>query len=160
MSDVATFWTQARDSLGYTAQNEIPGAWAFGDSPAMADELLDLVLAGTKTATASALWDYEAEDEPVPEPGDLSIILDGAGAPRAVIETVEVRVRPMKEVDAAFAYDEGEDDRTLASWWDAHERFFRRYLPRIGRDFDPAMPVVLERFRLRHPRLRGPSIEW
>jgi uncharacterized protein YhfF len=34
--------------------------FAFGDSPQMADALLALVLAGTKTATCSALAAYEA----------------------------------------------------------------------------------------------------
>jgi uncharacterized protein YhfF len=32
--------------------------FAFGDSPALADELLALVLAGRKTATCAALRDY------------------------------------------------------------------------------------------------------
>ena len=46
-----------------------PAAWSFGATPEQADELLDLVLDGTKTATASALWDYDADDEPLPEAG-------------------------------------------------------------------------------------------
>lgn len=116
----------------------------------MADSLLALVLEGTKTATAGALWEYEAEEEPVPEPGQFSIVLDGAGNPRCVIETTEVRVVPMSQVDPQFAYDEGEGDRSLQWWKEAHERFFRRTLDAIGREFTPDMPVVAERFVLRY----------
>jgi uncharacterized protein YhfF len=128
----------------------VPEAWGFGDSPQMADDLLALVLDGTKTATAGALWEYQVEDEPVPKPGQLSIVLDGAGEPRCVIETTEVRVMPMSQVDPQFADDEGEGDRTLGWWREAHERFFRRTLDAIGREFTPDMPVVAERFVLRY----------
>lgn len=37
-------------------------AWAFGNTPQMADELLELVLEGKKRATASALSLYGPDD--------------------------------------------------------------------------------------------------
>lgn len=125
-----------------------PEAWNFGDNPALADELAELVLAGIKTATCSALWEYEAEGELPPQAGALSVILDGAGLPLAVIETVEVQIKPYDQVDAAFAYEEGEGDRSLAYWREAHRRFFTRTLPAIGRQFDETMPLVCEQFRV------------
>ena len=69
-----------------------------GRTPEQADALLALVLDGTKTATASALADYEATGEPLPEVGTLGILLDGAGHPRALIETTEVGVVAFGEV--------------------------------------------------------------
>jgi uncharacterized protein YhfF len=63
---------------------DLPSAWSFGATSDHADELLELVLSGTKTGTASSLWGHEATGEPVPRPGELSIILDGTGRPRAV----------------------------------------------------------------------------
>ncbi len=90
-------------------------SFAFGDSPALADELLDLVLKGLKTATCST------EDEPnTPTPGEKWIVRDGRGTPCCVIETLEVTYRRFPEVDAAFAYEEGEGDRSLAYWRSAH----------------------------------------
>jgi histidinol-phosphate aminotransferase len=115
VSRVEVFWNQARVSLGGSAPVQPPEAWTFGDSADLADELLALVLAGTKTATSSALWEYEADHEPLPQVGELSLLLDGAGVPRCVIETTEVAVVPMDQVDAAFAAAEGEGDRTLTS---------------------------------------------
>ncbi len=126
-------------------------AWYFGDSPALADELLQLVLAGIKTATASSAWEYEADDEPFPQVGDLSIILAGDETPHGIIETLEVRTVPFNQVDAQFAADEGEGDRSLAYWRDAHQRYFQRVLPAIDREFSETMPVVCERFRLIYP---------
>ncbi len=55
------------------------------------------------------------------------------------------------EVDAAFAFDEGEGDRSLDYWRGAHERFFTRTLPDIGKTFNETMPVVCERFEKVYP---------
>ena len=132
----------------------IPPAWAFGATPEQADSLLALVLDGIKTGTAGALWDYEVENEPVPEPGTLSIILDGAGHPRALIETTAVSVVPFEEVDADFAAAEGEDDRSLASWRRIHQKFFTEVADH-DRGFHLDMPVVCERFRLLYPTRRN-----
>ena len=150
-ADIQRFWDIARETRDADWPAEPPEAWAFGDSPELADELLELVLDGRKTATCDALWRYEVEQERLSEPGDLWIILDGEGSPRCVIETIEVNVRPMNEVDETFAFDEGEDDRSWSSWYAAHERYFRRTLAEIDRAFEPTMPLVLERFARRFP---------
>jgi uncharacterized protein YhfF len=113
-------------------------SFAFGDSAALADELLDLVVRGVKTATCST------EDEPnTSTPGERWIVLDGSGEAACVIETTEVSYRRYNEVDAAFAHDEGEGDRSLAYWRQAH----RRYFTRLGR-FSEGMMLMCERFRL------------
>jgi uncharacterized protein YhfF len=120
----------------------------FGDNPELADKLAALVLAGTKTATCSALWEWEAEGKAIPTVGYKSIMLSGAREPLAVLETTEVTVRAYNEVDAAFARDEGEGDLSLEYWREAHQRFFSRTLPKIGKEFGRGMPLVCERFRV------------
>jgi uncharacterized protein YhfF len=113
-------------------------SFAFGDGPELADELLDLVMKGVKTGTCST------EDEPnTSTPGERWIVLDGSGTPRCVIATTEVSYRRYNEVDAAFAYEEGEGDRSLAYWRAAH----RAYFGRQGR-FSEDMMLMCERFRL------------
>lgn len=93
-------------------------------------------------------WEFDAEGESPPEPGALTIVLDGKGQPLCIVETTEVSVRSFNEVDAQFAYEEDEGDRSLAYWRDAHRRFFTRYLSKIGREFSEEMPLVCERFRM------------
>ncbi len=149
--EIIAFWDACRARLSQekTAQIEgVPEAWGFGDGPRMADELGALVLEGRKTATCGILWEYETEGEALPQPGEFSIILDGAGHPMCLIEITEVRVVPFDQVDAQFAYEEGEDDRTLQSWRREHWNFFSRYLTEIDRQPAMDMPLVCERFRL------------
>jgi len=113
-------------------------SFAFGDGPELADALLDLVIKGVKTATCST------EDEPnTSMPGERWMVLDGRGEPRCVIESTEVSYRRYTEVDAAFAYEEGEGDRSLTYWRAAH----RRYFGRQGK-FSEDMMLMCERFRL------------
>jgi uncharacterized protein YhfF len=70
-------------------------------------------------------------------------VLDGHGAPRCVIESTEVTYRRYSEVDAKFAFDEGEGDRSLKYWREAH----REYFSRQG-SFSEDMMLMCERFRL------------
>ena len=156
-SAVEAFWELARfharlnvapSYFGPTTLEVVPPpAWSFGATPEQADELLALVLNGTKTATASAGWDYEAEGESLPQAGTLGIILDGRGHPRALIETTAVETVPFDEVDEEHAFLEGEGDRSLAHWREVHKRFFTENAGH-DRGFTPDMPVVLERFRV------------
>jgi uncharacterized protein YhfF len=145
---VQALWQRCCDATG-ADPSSLVAADQFGDSPAMADELLALVLAGTKTATAGLARDFTARGEAVPAPGEHWVVLDGRGAPRCVLRTVEVRVGPLSSVDDAFAWDEGEGDRTRASWLSGHRRFFLRQGEREGIPFDEEHDlVVFERFDL------------
>lgn len=126
-------------------------AWYFGDTPELAHELVELVLRGPKRATAGLAEANEGLPQLKPVAGGYSVVTEHDGTPRAVIRTTQLDRRPFREVDAAFAWDEGEGDRTLADWTDGHRRYFTRELAAAGRAFDERMPVDLERFELLYP---------
>ena len=95
--------------------------FAFGDGPKMADDLLAFVLAGAKTATC-----WSVRDGQLTEVGKRMVVKDGAGQPRAVLETVELFQRRFDEVDVGFALAEDEGFRTLRDWREAHQSYFTR----------------------------------
>jgi uncharacterized protein YhfF len=146
---IAAFWEEARTAAGLI-DVAVPAAWSFGDIPALADELLGLVLDGTKTATASLLWYYEEGGETMPAVGDLSIILDSGGTPRALIRTSEIEIVPFGKVTAEHAFREGEGDRTLDTWRVEHTRFWERTMPE-GQTLSPETLMVCEGLELLHP---------
>lgn len=151
---VEEFWRGRLDTLppGSPVREEAYEAGTFGDTIKLADELAALISHGTKTATCSALWEYEAEGEPLPKAGEKFVVLGGDGEPLCVIETTEVEVRPYDEVDADFAFLEGEGDRSLEHWREAHWEFFSRTLAGIGKEPAMDMPLVCERFRVVYKR--------
>ncbi|RPI88473.1 MAG: ASCH domain-containing protein [Chloroflexi bacterium] len=150
--NIHNYWEQFLASLPpdspYRTRTYVAEGW--GDGPALADELGALIVQGVKTATCSALWEWEAEGNPIPQPGLITIVLDGGGVPLCIVETVEVSVRKYNEVDADFARDEGEGDLSLQYWREAHRRYFSRVLPKIRKEFSEEIPLVCERFKLIH----------
>ena len=143
---IETFWAEFVAATGIDGPYE---AWAFGDESLgdLATELALLVRDGPKRATAGLAAEYEAENDSLPKPGDLSVILDGQGEPVCVIRTTLVETRGFGDVDEAFAWDEGEGDRTLAWWRRAHVWFFEQFDIVVDED----TPMVLERFELLWP---------
>jgi uncharacterized protein YhfF len=114
-------------------------SFSFGDTPALADELLELVLVGEKTATC---WAASEGGKGV-EIGKRWIVKDGEGRSRAIVETLELTRRRFEDVDSPFARDEGEGDRSLKYWRRAHTEYFTRQ-----GTFSRSMDLYCERFRL------------
>jgi uncharacterized protein YhfF len=112
--------------------------FAFGDSPEMADRLLGFVLSGAKTATCWSIRDGQQT-----QVGKRMVVQDGAGRPRAVIETVSLEQLAFDQVPWSFAAAEGEGDRDLEDWRAGHQAYFTR-----NGGFAPDMPLWCERFRL------------
>ncbi len=134
-------------------------AFAFGDTPALADELGRLVVEGPKRATAVLLADLEQDGDAVPAVGDRTLVLDGRGRGLCVIETVDVRVGELGSVDPAFAWDEGEGERTREDWLAVHRRFFARRCAALGLALADDLPTVFERFAVVWPRTaRRPAL--
>ena len=136
---VLEFWRSYLDSLPPDLDQEpkLSGTFSFGDSKKLADELAALVRQGIKTATCSALMGYEKDETPLPQKGDLSIVLDGSGNPVLVIETLSVVILSFNEVSEQFAFEEGEGDRSLAYWRRAPRTTFAVITSRTERSTRP-----------------------
>lgn len=129
---------------GYTVEH-------FGDSARLADELLDLVLTGRKSATAELVEDFAARGDALPSIGSHWIACDSSGAPRIIIRSVELRIGDFASCDAAFAADEGEDDLSLASWRQSHAGYWKRVCAARGAEWSEDDEIVFERFAVVWP---------
>jgi len=127
---VSRFWAVFVAATGGDGDHT---AWGFGSDPGMATELGLLVRDGPKRATASLRSAYED------------------GEPLCVIRTTLVETRRFADVDEEFAWTEGEGDRSLAYWREAHIRFFTA----SGTPPEDDTEVVLERFDLLWPLPAG-----
>ncbi|MFC3493195.1 ASCH domain-containing protein [Glycomyces rhizosphaerae] len=117
------------------------------------DQLVAAILDGAKTSTTGLVVDYEHEGEALPEVGERAVVIDSNARPVAVIETTEVRVVPLSEIDLRHVIDEGEGDRSIAEWRANHESFWHSEEMREALDdpeftVDDATLAVLQRFHL------------
>ncbi len=118
-------------------------------------ELVRLIMAGAKRATAGLLVEYELDGDTIPSPGLREAVIDADGRIAGIIETTECRTLRMADVDDQFAWDEGEGFADAAHWRSAHETYFRSYLGELREqlgdpswDLDDDTQVVCQRFRL------------
>jgi uncharacterized protein YhfF len=144
------YWAQFLESLPDTAdrpQRYVDDFW-FGMTKESAKLIAELAFNGVKTATGSVLWTFEVEGNPIPKLGDYNIVTNGVDEPVCVIQDTEITIVPFDEVDAAFAWDGGEEDRTLESWRKIYWEFIVSECQRINREPSLKTPLVCERFRV------------
>jgi uncharacterized protein YhfF len=145
---IAEFWRSFCTVAGSDKTPRFYEAFHFDDNEPSANDLAELVLSGTKRATAGLLWAFEHTDKKPPAAGALSIVTYWNGTPVCIIETQSVEVVPFEEVTAEFASTEGEGDGSLEYWRRVHWASFSRECSRLGRQPSLAMPVICERFQV------------
>jgi uncharacterized protein YhfF len=113
------------------------------DGSPLRAKLVEAVLRGEKTATSSLLSDYAPHtDDQIPGVAERFLLVGMTGEPVGVVETTELCILRMSDIDLAFAIDEGEGFTTVAEWRSDHERFW------AGVEIHDETKVVAMRFRL------------
>lgn len=134
------------------------GEFAFPGE--LRDRLVAAILAGTKTTTSFLHLELEIDGEELPTIGRREVVIDSDNRPVAVIETTEVRVLPLAQVDRQHALDEGEGYSGTEDWRRGHEEFwhgpeYREAMGRPGFTVDDDTLMVAIRFRLIKDLRRG-----
>jgi uncharacterized protein YhfF len=143
-AQIEPFWLAYQRAC--TVQVEGFSASALGRTAALADELAELVLAGVKRAHATPQRDFERDLEPLPQPGEHLVVLDGGGRPRAIVRNTHVERRRFGDIDDAFAFDAGEGDMSLRWWLTAYRQEFAERAEAEGFTADEHLVLVLEFF--------------
>jgi uncharacterized protein YhfF len=127
-------------------------ATAFGSTRTLADEHAALIREGTKRAHATLERDFEAEGDELPRAGEHVVVLDGRGTPQAIVRLSHVERRYFNEIDAEFAFECGEGDRTLAWWLTAYRQEFAERAEAQGFQVGERAVLILEYFELVWPQ--------
>jgi uncharacterized protein YhfF len=124
-----------------------PISFYFCDNEFDANECADLVVKGTKRATATSLWWYQKNNESLPRVGDQYIITDWSGNAKAVIETTKIEQVPYNKITSEFAKIEGEGDKSLEYWKKVHKDYYTREMKPFNDEFSENMIIVCEHFK-------------
>ncbi|PMO58449.1 RNA-binding protein [Vibrio breoganii] len=107
-----------------------------------------LILRGEKRASCSMEYWYSHEGEAMPAVGHLQVVTDWQGEPICIIEITSVDTCKYCDVSAEFAALEGEGDKSLEWWREAHWKFFSLECQELGITPTQEMLLVLERFEV------------
>ncbi len=108
----------------------------------------ELILRGEKRASCSMEYWYSHEAEPMPQVGHLQVVTDWHGNPVCIIEISSVSTSRYCDVTAEFAAEEGEGDKSIQWWREAHWNFFSKECAELGIEPTQEMMLVLERFKV------------
>lgn len=113
-SSVTQLWSEFLEQNPNNSQKETPLSFYFCDNKKDADECAELVIKGIKQATATSLWWFKKNNEPLPKVGDQYVVTNWDGRAKAVIEVTKIEQTPYNEITAEFAEIEGEGDKSLS----------------------------------------------
>ena len=114
----------------------------LGTEGPLREELVGLVLAGAKRATAGLMSEYVDDQEPVEHVGERLVVVDSSGAAVAVIEVTGISVVRFADVPDDFALAEGEGDLSGDDFRVSHSRYWAR----LGTPVNDDTSIVLVRF--------------
>lgn len=146
------YWQGYLGQLRAAGDQRVPNVIAsYAGSPEITDQLIDLYLAGTKTAGSGLVEDYASAGDPLPEVGDHWIALGGDGEPRCILRTDQVEIHTFKDVPERVAVAEGEGDLTLEYWRRVHSSHYSPHLREWEIDDIEESNVVTEFFAVVFP---------
>lgn len=144
---VEGLWNEFLSKNPNNKTKEILGSFYFCDNKKDANECAELVVKGIKQATATSLWWFEKNNEPLPKIGDQYIVTDWNGNAKAVIETTKIELTQYNKITAGFAETEGEGDKSLEYWKRVHQAYYTREMKPYNETFDENMIIVCEYFK-------------
>jgi len=145
-STIEKFWMEFLKLNPDNEKKQLPESFYFCDNEKDANECADLVINKIKRATATSLWWFEKNNQPLPKMGEQAIITDWNGNPKAVIETIKIKPTPYNEITPEFAEIEGEGDKSLEYWKKVHKAYYQREMEPHGEKFDENMIIICEHF--------------
>jgi uncharacterized protein YhfF len=116
----------------------------IGSPGEMRHRLNQLILDGTKRATAGLLAEYGKAQEPLESVGEILVLVDDDGEGIARMMVTRTMTTSFAEVPWEFAESEGEGDRSIEEWREGHRRFWASE----GDDVEDHTSVVLNWFQL------------
>lgn len=146
METIQHFWESFIEQHSEYQNTQIPIHYYFCDNKKDADACVELVIKGIKQATSSSLWWYKKYNEPLPKIDDLAIVTNWEGVPKVITRVTKVSKVKLGEIDEAYAFKEGEGDKSLAYWHKVHWQYYAREMEPFGEKPSEDMIIVCEEF--------------
>ncbi len=149
---IDSFWKEFQNEMPEYSGVETPPSYYFCDNEKDADECAELVSEGIKQATTHSLPGLQINEKKLPATGDMAIVTDWHGIPKAITKTIKVEIIKFKDITAEYAFIEGEGDRSLSYWQKIHWGYYTRELSDHNLKTYQDMKLVCEYFETIWPK--------
>ncbi|QED38793.1 ASCH domain-containing protein [Antarcticibacterium arcticum] len=146
MKTIEQYWKEFQAKNPCYLKEEQPHSYYYCDNKKDADECAELVVQGIKQATSTSVWWFKKFNEEFPVPGDLAVITNWEGLPKAIVKTTRVEIVKFKEITPEYAIIEGEGDKSLEYWKDVHWKYYSNEMKEHGEIPSEEMEIVCEYF--------------
>lgn len=144
--DMTEYWKEFQENNIEYKNTIQPQSFYFCDNKKDADECAELVVKKIKQATSPSVWWFEKNKEELPKCGDLAIVTDWSGNPKAIIRTTKIEIVKYKDITPEYAQLEGEGDKTLEYWKKVHWDYYTEEMNKFGEKPNEEMKIVCEYF--------------
>lgn len=144
---ISEYWKKFLDSAGLNEEEAgFSGEFSF-EPNFVGEQQLFLLLNGKKTAAFSTFESYGINMEPLPVTGELYIVENKDGEPKAVIEVTDVTVRPFGDITWELARKDGENEN-LEEWKERQKEYFEEEAAICGFDFNESSKILCQQFKV------------
>lgn len=140
------YWKEFQKNNPEYINTPQPQSFFFCDNKKDADECAELVVKKIKQATSPSAWWFKKNNESFPKIGDLAIVTNWNGEPKAIIRTKKTEVVKFKDITPKYAYTEGEGDKTLEYWKKTHWEYYTNEMKEFNESPSEDMEIVCEYF--------------
>ncbi len=140
------YWKEFQKKNNYYKNNQLPQSFFFCANKKDADECAELVVKKIKQATSPSVWWFKKNNESFPKVGELAIVTNWDGEPKAIIRTVKIEIAKFKDITKEYAYIEGEGDKSLEYWKKVHWAYYENEMKEFNELPSEDMEIVCEYF--------------
>ncbi len=112
------------------------------------NSLIELYLAGKKSAASGLVEDYQSTGDPLPKAGDYWIVLDSRENPKIILKTISTEINKFKDLPLRIAIAEGEGDLSIDYWKKVHADLYKPFLKKWGVTHLDEAHIVTEHFEM------------
>ncbi|MCD0480630.1 ASCH domain-containing protein [Chryseobacterium sp. LC2016-29] len=145
-NNMTAYWKEFQEKNVEYKNTSQPQSFYFCDNKKDANECAELVVKKIKQATSPSVWWFEKNKEELPKVGDLAIVTDWNGDPKAIIRTQKVEIVKYKDITPEYAQLEGEGDKTLEYWKKVHWDYYTEEMKKFDEKPNEEMKIVCEYF--------------
>ncbi len=140
------YWKNFQENNIEYENTSQPQSFYFCDNKKDADECAELVVKKIKQATSPSVQWFKKYNEPFPKVGDIAIVTNWEGNPKAIIRTTKVEIVKYKNITPEYARLEGEGDKTLEYWKKVHWIYYQNEMKKFNEFPTEDMEIVCEYF--------------